>query len=68
MHNLVALPKKLKRFNGTITPEAVDRLEDELGGIFTVAKTHHYKQGQKYGHLVSAILKPKYMLIIGSAT
>jgi len=25
-----------------ITPEAVDKLEDELGGIFTVTKTHHY--------------------------
>ena len=35
-------------------PKAVDKLEDELGGIFTVAKTHHYDQGQKYGHLASA--------------
>jgi hypothetical protein len=30
-----------------ITPEAVDKLEEELGGIFTVTKTHHYEQGQK---------------------
>ncbi len=54
--------------NSVITPEAIDRLKDELGGIFTVAKTHHYKQGQKYGHLASAIPKPKYRLVIRNAT
>jgi hypothetical protein len=26
-----------------ITPEAIDKLEDELGGIFTATKTHHDK-------------------------
>ena len=51
-----------------ITPEAIDKLEDELGGIFTVAKTNHYKQGQKYGHLASAIPESKYRLINGDAT
>ena len=51
-----------------ITPEAVDKLEDELGGIFTVTKTHHYKQGQKCGHLASAIPESKYRLVIGDAT
>jgi hypothetical protein len=51
-----------------ITPEAVDRLEDKLGGIFTVAKTHHYEQGQKYGHLASTFPKPKYRLVIRNAT
>ena len=51
-----------------ITPEAVDKLEDELGGIFTVTKTHHYEQGQKYGHLASAIPESKYRLIINNAT
>jgi hypothetical protein len=50
-----------------ITPEAVNRLEDELGRIFTIAKTHHYEQGQKYGHLASAIPKPKYRLVIRNA-
>jgi hypothetical protein len=42
-----------------ITLKAANRLKDELGGIFTVAKTHHYKQGQKYGHLTIAIPEPK---------
>jgi hypothetical protein len=58
----------MTRLNGLITPEAVDKLEDEIGGIFTVAKTHHYDQGQKYGHLASAIPESKYRLVIGDAT
>jgi len=65
---LISLRDKLTRLNGVITPEAVDKLEDELGGIFTVAKNHHYIQGQKYGHLASAIPESKYRLIIGDAT
>ncbi len=68
-HNtLISLRNKLTRINGVITPEAVDKLKDELGGIFTVTKTHHYKQGQKYGHLASAIPEQKYRLVIGNAT
>ena len=65
---LISLPDKLTRLNGVITLEVVDRLKNELGGIFTVAKTHHYNQGQKYGHLASAIPKPKYRLVIRNAT
>jgi hypothetical protein len=59
---------KLTHLNSVITLEAVDKLEDKLGGIFTVAKTHHYTQGQKYSHLASAIPKSKYRLVIGNAT
>jgi hypothetical protein len=65
---LISLRDKLTCLNRMITPEAVNRLNDELGGIFTVAKTHHYEQGQKYRHLASAIPKPKYRLVIGSST
>ena len=59
---------KLTHLNSVITLKAIDKLEDKLGRIFTVAKTHHYAQGQKYGHLVSAFLKSKYRLVIGNAT
>ena len=52
----------------SLRDKAVNKLEDELGGIFTVTKTHHYEQGQKYGHLASTIPKSKYRLIIGDAT
>jgi hypothetical protein len=65
---LINLWDKLTCLNGVITPEAIDKLKDKLGGIFTVAKTHHYTQGQKYSHLASAIPKSKYRLIIGNVT
>jgi hypothetical protein len=61
---LISLRNKLTCLNGVITPEAVNKLKDELGRIFTVTKTHHYEQGQIYGHLASAIPKQKYRLII----
>jgi hypothetical protein len=66
-NKLISLCNKLTCLNGVITPEAINRLEDELGGIFTVAKMHHYEKGQKYGHLASAIPKPKYRLVIRNA-
>jgi hypothetical protein len=65
---LISLRDKLTRINSMITPEAVNKLKDELGEIFMVTKTHHYEQGQKYGHLTSAIPKQKYRLIIGNPT
>jgi hypothetical protein len=63
-NTLISLSNKLTCLNGMITPEAIDRLEDELSWIFTDAKKHHYEQGQKYGHLTSAIPEPKYRLVI----
>ncbi len=63
---LISLHNKLTCLNGVITLEAVNRLKDELGGIFTVAKMHHYKQRQKYSHFASTIPKPKYRLVIGN--
>ena len=56
---LISLRDKLTQLNGVITPEAINKLEDELGRIFTFAKPHHYTQCQKYGHLASAIPKSK---------
>jgi hypothetical protein len=64
---LISFQDKLTHLNGVITLDAIDKLKDELGRIFTVTKTHHYKQGQKYGHLASAILEPKYRLAIRNA-
>jgi hypothetical protein len=67
-NTLISLRDKLTRINGVITPEAANKIEDELGRIFTVAKTYHYTQGQKYGHLASAIPESKYRIIIVDAT
>jgi hypothetical protein len=65
---LIKLWDKLTCINDVITPEAVDKLEDKLSRIFTMAKTHHYTQGQKYDHLASTIPKSKYRLVIRNAT
>ena len=65
---LSGLQEKLTRINGVINTEAIKKLEDDLGGIFTVVKTHHYEQGQKYGHLESAIPQREYQLVIGNPT
>jgi hypothetical protein len=65
---LIKLWAKLTCLNGVITPEAVNKVKDKLGGIFIVVKTHHYTQGQKYCHLASAVPKSKYRLVIGNAT
>jgi hypothetical protein len=56
---LIGLHDKITRLNGIITPEGVDKLEDELGGICTLIKTHHYTEGRKYGHLASIIPQEK---------
>ena len=37
-------------------------------GFSRSQKNHHYIQGQKYGHLASAIPESKYRLIIGDVT
>jgi hypothetical protein len=66
-NTLISLQDKLTCLNGIITPEAIDKLKDKLGGIFTVMKTHHCNQGQKYGHLASVIPESKYRLIMGNA-
>ena len=38
-NTLISLHDKLTCLNGVIMPEAVNKLEDKLGGIFTVTKT-----------------------------
>ncbi len=65
---LINLRDKLTRLNGMITPKSVNTLKDELRGFFTVIKMHHYMQGQKYGHLASAIPETKYRIIINDNT
>ncbi len=65
---LIGVRDKITRLNGNITPESVDRLEDELGGVCTIIKMHHYAQGQKYGHLASIILQDKYRIVISNKT
>jgi hypothetical protein len=52
---LIGLCDKITCLNGIIMPEGVNKLEDKLGGVCTLIKTHHYTEGQKYGHLASVM-------------
>jgi hypothetical protein len=63
---LINLRDKMTHLNSVITPKSIDTLKDELGRIFTVIKMHHYTQGQKYGHLASAIPEAKYHIVIAT--
>ena len=47
-----------------ITPEAIDILEEELGGVATTIKSYHYKGGRTNGHLAVIISQDEYRTII----
>ena len=47
-----------------ITPEAIDILEEELGGVATTIKSYHYKGGRTNGHLAVIIPQDEYRTII----
>jgi hypothetical protein len=61
---LIGLCDKITHLNGIITPEGINKLEDKLGGVCTLIKTHHFMEGQKYGHLASVIPQEKYRIVI----
>ena len=63
---LINLRDKMTHLNGVILLEAINTLKDELGGISTVIKTHHFAQEQKYGHLASTIPNGKYRIVIAN--
>ena len=51
-----------------ITPEAVDNLDNEIGGIFTILKSNHFDEGQHYGYLACVIPQDKYRVVIADNT
>jgi hypothetical protein len=63
---LIGLRNKITCLNSIIMPEGIDRLEDKLSGVCTLIKTHHYMEGQKYGHLASVIPQKKYRVVISN--
>jgi hypothetical protein len=61
---LAAQKDAVTRIAGGIMPEAINNLEDEIGGIFTIIKSTHFNKGQRYGYLACIIPKAKYQLMI----
>ncbi len=61
---LVAQKDTITKITGIITPESIDTLENKLGGVFTILKSTHLNEGQKYGFLATVILQEKYQIVI----
>ena len=64
---LVAQKDAITKITGIITPESIDTLENKLGGAFTILKSTHFTDGQRYGFLATVIPKAKYRIIISNA-
>ncbi len=61
---LVAQKDAITKITGIITPKSIDTLENELGGAFTIVKSTHFVDGQRYGFLASVIPQEKYWIVI----
>ncbi len=61
---LIAQKDAITKIIGIITPESIDTLENELRGAFTIVKSTHFVDGQRYGFLASVIPQDKYRIVI----
>ncbi len=61
---LVAQKDAIMKITDIITPESIDTLENKLGGAFTIVKSTHFVDGQRYGFLASMIPQEKYWVVI----
>jgi hypothetical protein len=65
---LVAQKDTITKITGIITPESIDTLENKLGGAFTIVKSTHFADGQRYGFFASVIPQEKYRIVISNPT
>ena len=65
---LAAQKSTVMKIADVITPEVVDNLENEIGGIFTILKSNHFNEGQRYGYLQCIIPQDKYTVVIANNT
>ncbi len=63
---LVAQKDVITKIMGIIMPESINILKNELGGAFTILKSTHFAEGQRYSFLVSVIPKDKYWSVISN--
>ncbi len=64
---LVAQKDVITKITGIIMPESINTLRNELGGAFTILKSTHFTDGQRYGFLASIIPEDKYRIVINSS-
>ncbi len=65
---LVVQKDAITKITGVITPESIDTLENKLGGAFTIVKSTHFVDRQRYGFLASVIPQEKYRIVISVPT
>jgi hypothetical protein len=59
-YKMLAMQKDaIMRIAGGITPEAINNLKDNIGGIFTILKSTHFAEGHRYGYLACVIPEAK---------
>jgi hypothetical protein len=63
---LVAQKDAITKITGIITPESINALKNKLGGPFTIVKSTHFVNGQRYGFLASAIPQKRYWKVISN--
>jgi hypothetical protein len=63
---LVAQKDAITKITGIITPKSIDTLENKLGEAFTIVKSTHFVDGQRYGFLASVIPQEKYRVVISN--
>jgi hypothetical protein len=63
---LVAQKDAITKITGIITLKSIDTFENELGGAFTIVKSTHFVDGQRYGFLASVIPQEKYRVVISN--
>ena len=48
---LVTQKDAITKIMGIITPKSINTLKNELGGAFTILKSTHFAEGERYGYL-----------------
>ncbi len=65
---LIAQKDTITKIMGIITPESINTLENKLSGVFTILKSTHFNEGQRYGFLAMVIPQAKYGILINNNT
>ncbi len=65
---LMTQKEAITKITGIITPKSIDTLENELGGAFTILKSTHFAEGERYGYLACVIPEEKYRIVIADPT
>jgi hypothetical protein len=64
----VAQKDAITKITGIITPKSIDTLKNELSGAFTILKSTHFEEGERYGYLACVIPEEKYRIVIADPT